>query len=225
MITRGFDPFLTGNFAGAGRWGLFMEGGATTLGIPAGGSGRRHQFVSYNDNSTINKTYMTILENGNVGIGTNIPSNLLDINGGDLSITGGNIFNNSFLLHGRDTYYFSQTSATTTTSTTFQIKLTGTTGSLSSGLYNVITTYNAGGTGTNTGRFLECDFFIDNTSGQLVHTAAIPFINNSMDFPISNFSRISLTSGIHTLLVRYRTTNGGTGAILSNVQCLLYRIS
>jgi hypothetical protein len=225
MITRGFDPFLTGNYTGAGRWGLFMEGGATTLGLPAGGSGRRHQFVSYNDNSTINRTMMTILENGNVGIGTPTPDTLLDIVGGDISITGGNIFNNNFLLHGRDTYYFSQTASSTTTSTTFQIKLTGTTGSLSDGLYNVITTYNAGGTGTNTGRFLECDFYIDNTSGQLVHTSSIPYTNASMDLPTTNFSRISLTSGIHTLLVRYRTTNGGTGAILSNVHCLLYRIT
>ena len=87
MITRGFDPFLTGNFAGAGRWGLFMEGGATTLGIPAGGSGRRHQFVSYNDNSTINTTYMTILETGNVGIGTTTPGKKLEVNG-DTQVTG-----------------------------------------------------------------------------------------------------------------------------------------
>jgi hypothetical protein len=47
-----------------------MEGGATTLGIPSGGVLRRHQFVSYNADSTINTTLMTIHENGNVGIGT-----------------------------------------------------------------------------------------------------------------------------------------------------------
>jgi hypothetical protein len=82
MITRGFDPFVSGNYSGAGRWGLFMEGGATTLGIPAGGSGRRHQFVSYNDNSTINTTYMTILETGNVGIGITTPSHKLQVVGG-----------------------------------------------------------------------------------------------------------------------------------------------
>ena len=64
-----------------------MEGGATTLGIPAGGSGRRHQFVSYNDNSTINTTYMTILENGNVGIGTTNPGKRLEVNG-DTQVTG-----------------------------------------------------------------------------------------------------------------------------------------
>jgi len=167
---------------------------------------------------------MRINNNGNIGINTTSPTSLLSLVGGDVSITGGNIFNNNFLLHGRDTYYFSQTAATTTTSTTFQTKLTGTTGSLSAGVYNVITTYNAQGTGTNSNRFLECDFFIDNTSGQLVHTSAIPFINSSMDMPTTNFSRINLTTGIHTLLVRYRTTNAGTGAILSNVQCLIYRI-
>lgn len=74
MITRDFDPFTSGKFTGAGRWGLFMEGGATTLGLPAGGSGRKHQFVSYNDDSTINTTMMTIFTNGNVGLTITNPS-------------------------------------------------------------------------------------------------------------------------------------------------------
>jgi hypothetical protein len=34
MITRGFDPFTSGFHAGLGRWGLFMEPNALTLGIP-----------------------------------------------------------------------------------------------------------------------------------------------------------------------------------------------
>ena len=92
MITRGFDLFSSGNYSGAGRWGLFMEPGATTLGIPAGGVFRRHAFVSYNADSTINTTMMTIHENGNVGIGTNpglVPSHRLTVSGGNVFISGG----------------------------------------------------------------------------------------------------------------------------------------
>jgi len=92
MITRGWDTFSSGNYSGAGRWGLFMEGGATTLGIPAGGVFRRHQFVSYNADSTINTTMMTIHENGNVGIGTDagsVPTHRLSVSGGSVYISGG----------------------------------------------------------------------------------------------------------------------------------------
>ena len=92
MITRGGDAFSSGNYAGAGRWGLFMESGATTLGIPAGGVLRRHAFVSYNADSTINTTLMTIHENGNVGIGTDsgsVPTHRLSVSGGSAYISGG----------------------------------------------------------------------------------------------------------------------------------------
>ena len=92
IITRNFDTFSSGNYSGAGRWGLFMEPGATTLGIPAGGVFRRHQFVSYNVDSTINTTMMTIHENGNVGIGTDpglVPSHRLTISGGSVYISDG----------------------------------------------------------------------------------------------------------------------------------------
>jgi hypothetical protein len=92
MITRGWDTFSAGNYSGAGRWGLFMEPGATTLGIPAGGVFRRHAFVSYNADSTINTTMMTIHENGNVGIGTDpglVPTHRLSVSGGSAYVSGG----------------------------------------------------------------------------------------------------------------------------------------
>ena len=79
LITRGWDEFTSGTYSGVGRWGLFMEGGGLTMGLPAGDAGRRHQFVSYNANSTINRTMMTILETGNVGIGTTSPGNQLTL--------------------------------------------------------------------------------------------------------------------------------------------------
>jgi hypothetical protein len=79
IITRGWDEFTSGTYANIGRWGLFMEPGALTFGLPQGGSGRRHQFVSWNANSTIDKTMMTILETGNVGIGVTNPGFLLTL--------------------------------------------------------------------------------------------------------------------------------------------------
>lgn len=80
IITRGWDEFTSGTYANIGRWGLFMEPGALTMGLPAGGTGRRHQFVSWNEDSTINRTSMVILENGNVGIGLTNPGYSLTLN-------------------------------------------------------------------------------------------------------------------------------------------------
>ena len=54
MINRGFDPFISGNYTGLGRWGLFMEPNNLTLGIPAIGL-KAFAISSYNINSTINK--------------------------------------------------------------------------------------------------------------------------------------------------------------------------
>jgi hypothetical protein len=54
MINRGFDPFISGNYTGLGRWGLFMEPNNLTLGIPAIGL-KAFAVSSYKDNSTIVK--------------------------------------------------------------------------------------------------------------------------------------------------------------------------
>lgn len=62
MITRGFDPFLSGNLLGAGRWGLFMEGNRLTLGMPNVG-GKGLDIAAYNENST-RTTLMTVKQDG-----------------------------------------------------------------------------------------------------------------------------------------------------------------
>jgi Protein of unknown function (DUF1566) len=54
MINRGFDPFISGNYTGLGRWGLFMEPNNLTLGIPAIGL-KAFAVSSYNNNSAVNK--------------------------------------------------------------------------------------------------------------------------------------------------------------------------
>lgn len=69
LITRGWDAFTSGNYSGAGRYGLFMESEALTFGVPAIAN-KRFQWVKYNDNSTLNATLMTLDQSGNLGIGT-----------------------------------------------------------------------------------------------------------------------------------------------------------
>ncbi len=80
LITRGYDAFTSGNYTGAGRWGVFMEANNLTLGVPAIAS-RNFQWATYNANSTIGSTLMTLLQNGNLGIGTPTPGQKLEVNG------------------------------------------------------------------------------------------------------------------------------------------------
>jgi hypothetical protein len=46
FITRGFDAFTSGNYAGLGRWGMFMEPNRLVLGIPFV-SGKAFEFSKY----------------------------------------------------------------------------------------------------------------------------------------------------------------------------------
>ena len=49
LITRGYDPFVSGAYAGLGRWGLFMEPHALVLGMPELG-GKTVQVAKYQTN-------------------------------------------------------------------------------------------------------------------------------------------------------------------------------
>jgi len=51
LITRGWDPFTSGNYDGQGRWGLFMEPSAITIGMPAIAA-KKIRFAKYNADST-----------------------------------------------------------------------------------------------------------------------------------------------------------------------------
>jgi hypothetical protein len=73
LITRGWDAFTSGNYSGLGSWGLFLEPGTLTVGIPAI-SNRNIQMATYNANSTVQTALMSLLQNGNVGINTNTPN-------------------------------------------------------------------------------------------------------------------------------------------------------
>jgi hypothetical protein len=79
MITRAWDPFTSGTYAGVGRWGLFMEGGALTLGIP-NITGRVVRASVYNEDGSFARHAFTVLsDNGNVGIGALYPVSRLHV--------------------------------------------------------------------------------------------------------------------------------------------------
>lgn len=85
LITRGWDKFTSGQYAGLGRWGVFMENSFLTFGcsnLPS----RGFQFVSYNEDGTIAENYMR-LKDGNLGINNINPLYKVDLNG-DINISG-----------------------------------------------------------------------------------------------------------------------------------------
>jgi len=69
LITRGWDPFTSGNYAGAGSWGVFMEPNILTFGTLTGAN-HSFQFARYNTDSTVAQTDLFINDQGNVGIGS-----------------------------------------------------------------------------------------------------------------------------------------------------------
>lgn len=79
MLTRGWDPFTAGDYNGLGRWGMFMLSSRLALGIPSNiGS---FSWVTWNTNSSIDKTLMTLQNGGNLGIGITDPTTRLSVVG------------------------------------------------------------------------------------------------------------------------------------------------
>ena len=69
LITRGYDVFSSGSYAGAGRWGLFMEPSTLTFGVPAI-AGKNFQWATYGAASAVSATLMTLAQDGSLGLGT-----------------------------------------------------------------------------------------------------------------------------------------------------------
>jgi hypothetical protein len=65
LITRGHDPFTSGNNSGAGRWGLFMEPHTLVAGIPAIAN-KTFRVWSYNADSTMNRELLRVDQAGSV---------------------------------------------------------------------------------------------------------------------------------------------------------------
>ncbi|MFN0134948.1 MAG: hypothetical protein ACKVS9_02400 [Phycisphaerae bacterium] len=82
FIVRQYDLFTSGAKNGLGRWGMFLEPATLFLGVPGTdyGSTSNISFGGWLTNST-RQDWMTIVEGGNVGIGTTTPTNRLSIVG------------------------------------------------------------------------------------------------------------------------------------------------
>lgn len=66
LVTRAWDAFTSGTYQGAGRWGVFMEPSTLAFGVPAGSTGRSFKWLTYNANSTVASTPMTLTQDGDL---------------------------------------------------------------------------------------------------------------------------------------------------------------
>ena len=134
----------------------------------------------------------------------------------------GNIYNNGYLLFGRESFLVVETTGTTTTSTTFVYKTSGTTPNISNGYYMLQSSFRTSAGAANSGRSCEVRISVD---GSIVATAGIPLISAIQAIPCVTYSDLNLTAGIHTILLEYRTTNSGTAAQVGSIRIWLYRIN
>ncbi|QNH62340.1 hypothetical protein [Hymenobacter sediminicola] len=102
LITRGWDKFTSGNYNGLGRWGVFMEANTLTFGVPALG-GKQFQWVSYDVTSARNTTFMTLSQEGRLGIGTT-PALTLDALG-SLGMRNGAAWDHLYFTHDGGTAF------------------------------------------------------------------------------------------------------------------------
>lgn len=88
MMTRSLDLFTSGSYDGIGRWGLFKEANALTIGIPNITAPMKSVKVRSFDANSSGNDLMTIQANGTVGIGTASPTAKLQVAGGNAYISG-----------------------------------------------------------------------------------------------------------------------------------------
>ena len=98
LITRGWDPFTSGNKNGVGRWGVYMESAELFVGTP--GTDYGNGLVTIGGwllNGTRQPNLTVNNYTRNVGIGTTSPANKLEVNaGGTVGYSGNDIvFRNS----------------------------------------------------------------------------------------------------------------------------------
>ena len=132
----------------------------------------------------------------------------------------GNFFNNTFLLWGRDSFYFESLGATSTTSTTFQNKISVSTPALTAGDYYIeFSSLIYSGTTTvaiPTQVLYNGTVILAQTSSNNLGTAT----------PIYNgFARITLPAGITTLAFQFRTATAGITVTVNNARLRLFRIA
>ena len=98
LITRLIDPFTSGYYSGIGRYGMFMEPNKLTLGCSNTWGANGFQFVSYNENSSIERVLMNLEKDNGLKVypGTGNPM-LLEFSG-----TGNSPDNSGLLIRNKN---------------------------------------------------------------------------------------------------------------------------
>lgn len=142
------------------------------------------------------------------------------ITSGNLYVTSGNVYNNGYLLHGRDFYSASSTGASSSASTTAATKINITTGTLSAGTYAIYGSY-AVSTNTNN-KTWQLNITVD---GSIIISNLASTGSSGTDIPFNTLSAlVPLTSGTHGISLTYQVVQSQTINI-SKATLWLYRIA
>ncbi|HEY9703209.1 MAG TPA: hypothetical protein V6C58_12220, partial [Allocoleopsis sp.] len=173
LVTRRHDTFTSGTYSGVGRWGLFMEPGAITIGKPTG-AGKNFKVSNYNADST-KSDLLTVNESGDLSLTSTTASTSSST--GSITTPGGVGIGGNLNVGG--TFSAGVSSPSITTSNTTNI-----TGSVTVG--NTIMYSNG------TRRILSTTFRMTPTSSSL--TTSFEFTVPDISTNFSNVSDITLAT-------------------------------
>lgn len=130
---------------------------------------------------------------------------------------------------GTQYQYTDSDAVSTTTSTTFQQKLRLTTASIPAGTYRIGWSYQWNHDSTNNG--YEGRVQIDDSTEIMFHQqepqdsgGTFGTTGTDQQYQLSGFKHISLTAGVHTIDIDYRTNNGANASSIWNARIEIWRV-
>lgn len=195
--------------------------------------------------TNITLTSLSTILSGNIGstLRVNSTINTTNTSTGALIVSGGagfngdiyanNIYSNGILLGktnnvlGSNYNYAFIEAASGSTSNTFQLRMSLTTGNLTPGYYHIHTGYYMF-SNSSTNQNSEFRSLLDSTSistGTLLHNSVFRPNNITEIHPFYEINTVLLTSGIHTLSIIFRNQSNGGVTNISNTKLELYKIS